>query len=86
LLLICQRRSCFCKLDKCLLDMLHFFLRQLFELQQPVARAIVGSDELVELELERLGIAVLGVLDQEHHEEVTIVAPVLMISCQVSDH
>jgi hypothetical protein len=29
--------------------MLHFFPRQLFELQQPVARAIVGSDELVEL-------------------------------------
>src|SRR5205814_3115072 len=35
----------------------------------PVARLRDRADELVQLELCRLRIAVLGVLDQEHHEE-----------------
>ncbi len=29
----------------------------------------VGAEQLIELDLERLGVAVLGVLDEEHHQE-----------------
>src|SRR5688572_12874584 len=39
------------------------------QVEQRVVRALGGADQLVELELDRLGVAVLRVLDQEHHQE-----------------
>src|SRR5687767_5399748 len=45
-----------------------FFL-EILQVEQRVVRALRGTDQLVELELHRLGIAVLGVLDDEHHQE-----------------
>jgi hypothetical protein len=41
--------------------------------------------ELVELHLDRGRIAVLRVLNQKHLRKVTMVVPVLMTSCQVSE-
>lgn len=45
-----------------------------------------GPDEFVQLHLYGCAVPVLRVLDQEHHQNVTIVVPVLMTSCQVSEN
>jgi hypothetical protein len=42
---------------------------ELLEIEQRVVRALRRADQLVELDLDRFGVAVLGVLDQEHHQE-----------------
>ena len=47
-------------------------------------RGLVGSNELVEFHVHGFRVAVLGVLNQKHHEEGDDGGPVLIISCQVS--
>src|ERR1051325_350545 len=42
---------------------------EVLEVEQRVVRALGRADQLVELDLDRLGVAVLRVLDEEHHEE-----------------
>src|ERR1044072_7982587 len=42
---------------------------EVLEIEQRVVRALGRADQLVELDLHRLGVAVLRVLDEEHHEE-----------------
>ena len=42
------------------------------------------KNKLVELHLQGKRVAILCVLDEEDHQDVTIVVPVLMTSCHVS--
>src|SRR5204862_2687147 len=42
---------------------------ELFEIEQGVVRALGRTDELIELDLNGFGVAVLCVLNQEHHQE-----------------
>src|SRR2546421_8481383 len=48
---------------------LELLVFELLEVEQRIVRALGGADELVQLDLDRLGIAVLRVLDQKHHEK-----------------
>eukprot|EP01036_Dinobryon_divergens_P040135 gene40134-53026_t len=50
-------------------EIIQAVLLQLFQVQQGVVGAFGGADQLVDLDLQGLGVAVLRVLDQEHHEE-----------------
>jgi hypothetical protein len=69
------------------LDVLHLLLGELLKPQQAVARLSVDPDEFIELELKRPCVAVLGVFwIRNTIRKVTIVVPVLMMSCHVSDH
>ena len=45
------------------------FLRALLELDEAGARALHGAQQLIELQIDGFAIAVLGVLDDEDHEE-----------------
>ena len=55
-----------------------------FQFQQRVVGALGGPDEFVELDLNRLGAAVLGSRFRKTIGTVMMVVPVLMTSCQVS--
>ena len=44
-------------------------LLELLEIEQLIARMPDRAYELIELDLNRRGIAVLGALDEEHHQE-----------------
>src|SRR5262245_2709072 len=48
---------------------LEFLFLQLFQIEERVVRSLRGTNELVELQLDGLGVAVLGVLDQKDHQE-----------------
>ncbi len=50
-------------------ELVQVVLLQLFEVQQRVVRAPRGADQFIDLDLQGFGIAVLRVLDQEHHEK-----------------
>src|SRR5262245_17649767 len=52
-----------------LLEMLDLVVREILEVHELRARTLDRADELVELKVQRLGVAVLRVLDQEHHQE-----------------
>src|SRR5688572_29358618 len=45
------------------------FLFQLLQIEQGIVGTVRGSNQLVELELDRYRVTVLRVLDQEHHQE-----------------
>jgi hypothetical protein len=51
------------------LELVELGVVEVFEPHQPIAREGVRSDQLVELQVESVRISVLGVLDEEHHEE-----------------
>src|SRR4029077_242124 len=51
------------------LHFLQVFIGAVLEIDEPVARGVRGADQLVEFEMNGLGIAVLRVLDKEHDEE-----------------
>jgi len=51
------------------LDLFQFELGEVLDADKVVARGFVRSDQFVELGLDRAGVAVLGILDQEHHQE-----------------
>ena len=54
---------------KLLLEFFEFIFRHLIEVDEAVARFFHGMNQLIELELHDLGVAVLRVLNEEHHEE-----------------
>lgn len=58
--------------------------RPYFLNQKHVLCAARTSYDLVHFELESLRVAILGILDKKNHQNVTIVVPVLITSCQVS--
>src|ERR1041385_7390869 len=51
------------------LEAVQLSLRQLLQVQELAARPVRGLDDLIELDVQRLGVARLRVLDEEHHEE-----------------
>lgn len=62
----------FCKvgqLDVEFFEGVQFFFTEVFDIHEPVACALGGSDQLIELEVKGQGIPVLGLLDDEYHEE-----------------
>jgi hypothetical protein len=44
-----------------------------------------AADQFVELGLQRGAVSVLGILNNEDHQNVTMVAPVLITICHVSE-
>src|SRR5262245_14782182 len=52
-----------------LLEPVELLVGEILAIDQPVSRAADRVDELVELEVQRLGVAVLAVLDQEHDQK-----------------
>ena len=52
-----------------LLEVVELAFAQLFERHHAIAGVLVGVNELVELQMKRMGVTVLGVLDEEHHEK-----------------
>ncbi len=50
-------------------DFLELEVAQAFYIDHLVASRIDGADELIELEIDGAGVAVLGVLDEEDHQE-----------------
>src|SRR5205814_1221151 len=52
-----------------LLKVIQLLVRQLLQADEARAGAVYAADQLIELQVQRLCVAVLGVLDQEDHEE-----------------
>src|SRR5260221_11011505 len=50
-------------------EFFQFFVAEFFEIDQVSSGAFYAADQLVELEVDRFRVAVLGVLDQEDHQE-----------------
>src|SRR4029453_15406185 len=48
---------------------LELFVREALDVDEPVARALHRRDQLVQLQLDRVGVLVLRLLDQEDHQE-----------------
>jgi hypothetical protein len=57
------------KSDELPLQVVEFFFRHLLEIDQTIARAFDAADQLVELEMNGLRVAVLRVLDKKNHEK-----------------
>lgn len=45
------------------------FVGKFFKIDKFISRAFKGADDLIQFQMDRFGIAVLGILDQEHHEK-----------------
>ena len=54
---------------KLLLELLQLFVRKVFKIDKFISRTFESADDLIQFQMDRFGIAVLGVLDQEHHEK-----------------
>src|ERR1051325_7070700 len=52
-----------------LLQPIEFFITEVFEIDQAGSRAFDATEQFIELQMQRLGVAVLRVLDQEYHQE-----------------
>jgi len=52
-----------------LLELLELFVRQIFQVNEGIARGLNRPDQLIELEVEGFGVAVLRTLDQKHHQK-----------------
>src|SRR5687768_4118914 len=57
------------ELAELLLERLDLVVGRLLDVGEGVARLLLGADQLVELEVKRVGVAVLGGLDHEDHQE-----------------
>src|SRR3954464_112406 len=68
-IIIDQVRAALAQALKLILKLLEILIRKVFEIDHARARALDSAEQLVELEVHRLGIAVLGVLDQKDHQE-----------------
>lgn len=51
------------------LEQNELFVRQLFQVQKRVVGIVIGANEFIELKLYGYAVTVLGVLNEEHHEE-----------------
>src|SRR5712691_7896620 len=63
------RPGCTCEGLILRLESVKGFLFQLFEIEQSVVGALGCPDEFVELDLDRFRVAILRVLNQEHHQK-----------------
>lgn len=52
-----------------MLKIIQLFVTKMFEADQAVTRSVHTPEQLVQLEVDRLGIAVLGILDKKYHQE-----------------
>src|SRR5437016_5860985 len=52
-----------------LLQFMQFLVRQVFYINQVIAGRAVGADQFIQLQVEGLVVTVLGLLDQEDHQE-----------------
>jgi hypothetical protein len=52
-----------------LMDEIQFVIAEILDVHHLVARRANGMNQFIELEIDGLGVAVLGVLDQKHHQE-----------------
>ena len=59
----------FSKSSKLLVEFLQLLVGQIFKIDQFISCVFEGADDLIEFEMHCFGIAVLRILDQEHHEE-----------------
>ena len=59
----------FGQLEVLLMDLVQFFFVHFLEIDKFVSRALRGADQLIEFDLQRFRIAVLRILDEEHHQE-----------------
>src|SRR5260221_14387032 len=59
----------FGKLTIVIAELIEAALRQVLEIEQGILSPQIGTDELVDLDLQRLGIAVLRILDDEDHQK-----------------
>ena len=48
---------------------LHFFVGEIFQIEQFISRLSERTDDFIELQMHCFGVAVLGVLNQEHHQK-----------------
>ncbi len=61
--------SLLCQLAIAFADSLQVFLLELFQIEQGEVRAVDAADQFIQLDLDGLRIAVLRVLDHEHHQK-----------------
>jgi hypothetical protein len=66
------------------LERVEFLVGAALQVDQPVACIVLAADQPIEFEMHGTRIPVLRVLDQEYHQEVAKVVPVLMTSCHAS--
>ena len=59
---LAMRSNSFCKL-------LQFLIGEFFQIDQVIARAAERANQFIEFQMNRFGVAVLRVLDQEDHQE-----------------
>ena len=64
-----RRVRLFSQLFELLFYFLQFFVGEIFQIHQFVSRLLQGANDFVELQMHRFGVAVLGVLNQKHHQE-----------------
>src|SRR5207237_10554968 len=54
---------------KLLLELFQVFVGKFVKIDKFISRTFEGAADLIQFQMDRLGIAVLGVLDQEHDEK-----------------
>jgi hypothetical protein len=64
-------------------QLLELLVRHVLRVDEHVAGSLLGPDQLVELHLQCLRVAVLVVLEEKTVRKVTIVVEVLITSCHV---
>src|ERR1700730_14373054 len=72
-------------LFKIIRESVELVIGQLLETHEPCPGPLHAADKLVQLQLDRLGVPVLCVLNNEHHQEGEERRCVLMTSCHVSE-
>jgi len=63
------RRFKGCECCKSRLHPLDINIGHFFQIYKGIARHLIDSNQLVQFQLHRLGVATLGILDHEHHQE-----------------
>lgn len=66
------------------LDMCEFVVAAILQMDELVARVLHTAQEFVQFEVECTRVPSLGVLEQKTIRNVTMVVPVLITSCQLS--
>ena len=52
-----------------MLQSLQFFVAEIFEIDEASARSFYPAQQLIQFEMDRFGIAILCVLEEEHHQK-----------------
>jgi hypothetical protein len=65
------------------LEVLEVFIGEPFKINKLVSSPFNGTYDFVEFQINGFRVTVLRVLDEEHQRKVTMVVPVLIMSCQV---